>query len=165
MTQQSTLLTLQSLLDLNNDLTSMSDGFIKLLQASKLKTEESADAASVPGDLFDVLVEKLVHRSELALQRLSGLKKDLVLGNESGLAAKVKDSQLQLQQMCESAENEALKRNSTIAQEMRQLLTTLEDHYYTSSAPCTQAVSNEMDADLQELCMKALHAPFEVNQS
>ena len=153
--------TLNLLQELDGDLTKMADNFGKLVRASKLRTEASVSADHVPGDLFPVLVEKLVHRSELALQRVRELRMYLTLHNVGAVLGKAKKSAARLESFKHQTEVAVLRGRSVAVTRLKTLLLALETHYYGAGPHVEDAEAQPLDAELQELCAQALNAPFE----
>ena len=155
--------TLDMIQELDIDLTKMVDSFGKLVRASKLETESAAARSNhVPGDLFAVLVEKVVHRSELALHKVRDLKKMMSLYNVSDVLVKAKRSTAKLQHFKDTSDTTVFQGKGSTSLRLKQLLTQLEEHYYSCGPHEVETSGKCSDSELEELCMQALNAPFEI---
>lgn len=151
---------LRTMQGLNADLTAMGETFASLVKASKVPIEShSKDIATVPRDMLDVFVENIITRGARALEKVNKLKKTCVLECASTVGERLKKTQKELDKYTAHVDSLVTRASGGPVQEMQDLLSKLEQHYYQSKAlSTTETDVPEMDERMEELCQQAFHS-------
>ncbi|GLC34453.1 hypothetical protein PLESTB_000727500 [Pleodorina starrii] len=142
--------------ELVDQLNNMVQNFDNLVKASRIP-DESADELSasrerkVPGDLQEVLAEKLLFSAYMCLHSISELKKAAALSDQVTQISNARAVKSQMQR----TEDVIAAKLGVIKAEAQELLGQLEDSYYSSKfkgRPTESGVTEQ----LRELCALAL---------
>lgn len=116
---------------LDGALTSMADSFCNLLKASRIAEEdqETSKGKQAPGDLLEVLSERLVHSGHVCIHLITELKKGAMLSDFESITTNVRQVKSKLDDYSNKVDNQL----RTMRQEVTTLLNRLEEHYYCSS--------------------------------
>ncbi|PNH07289.1 hypothetical protein TSOC_006262 [Tetrabaena socialis] len=143
---------------LDEQLNKMVQNFTDLVKASRIP-DESADELSasrerkVPGDLQEVLAEKLLFSAYMCLHNISQLKKVAALSDHTTQIGNARAVKSQMQR----ADDTITSKLAGIKAEALELLGELEESYYSSKhkgRPAESGVSEQ----LRELCELALES-------
>lgn len=143
---------------LDTELVTFLENFTNLVKAARISDEDVELVAQrqkrVPSDLLEVLAEKTVSSAQICLNCVSELKRGAILSDFAALIESIRQMRNMLSKECEEIDEQLGRMKG----EARELLRTLETHYYQSSEK--GSIPDLTSAqELRELCRLALRDP------